>query len=101
MSLDEVLCAYNEGTPLTANTTGTGRVALSSLNGPSGIVTVYNPTEVTVRVRFGASGVTSTAACFPLPPGEMQPFNALNATHVAAWCASGTAGIELFAGGGL
>jgi hypothetical protein len=58
----------------------------------------YNPTGATVRIELGLSDVQAAALSWPLPPGEFQPFAKGSATHFSAWVASGTVGIEVFAG---
>lgn len=99
--LDTLLSPNTDATALNANTAGNGVVALSSIPGPKGVLYVYNPGAVLVRVKVGESNVTAGTTSFPLPPGQMQPFNPGSATHIAAWVASGTQALELFSAGGV
>jgi hypothetical protein len=98
---DTILSPFSDATPLTAAPSAQAAVALASITGKPGPLYIYNPGTVLARVKVGETGVVATAASFPIPPGQMQPINPGSATHIAAWCASGTVGLELFALGGL
>ena len=99
--LDTILSPNTDATALTASTAGNGVVALSSIPGPKGVLYVHNPGSVLVRVKVGDASVTASGNSFPVPPGQMQPFNPGSATHIAAWVASGTQALELFSAGGV
>lgn len=100
MNYLNLACPAADSTALTATTAGTGRVALG-VDARRSALLVYNPTATLARVKVGDNTVTATATSFPIPAGEMQPIHTRDATHITAWCASGTVGLEVFALGGM
>lgn len=92
-----------DSTALTASTAGTGRILLPTAPlAARGPLMVYNPTTTLARIKVGSDAVTATSTSFPVPPGEMQVINpGDSSTHITAWCASGTVGLEVFALGGV
>jgi hypothetical protein len=90
----QVVSASSAGAAtLVDNVTGPGR-------GSRGDVLVYNPGPSVVRVRAGDAGVVADATCQPILAGEKGCWHKGDATHLAAWVASGTQDIEVFVGSG-
>ncbi len=89
-------------TALTANTAGNGRIVLPTAQGGArGPLLIYNPTVTLARVRVGNSAVVAASTSFPVLPGTVRAINPGDtATHITAWCASSTVGLEVFALGG-
>lgn len=99
--MTDLISPYNDSMPLVA-APGSVRIALSAVPGPAGgPISVYNSGSAVARVKIGDVSVLATAASMPVPPGEFQTFDAGSASHIAAWCASGTVALEVFNGGGV
>lgn len=90
---------FFDATLLTAQADGAARIAVPA--GPGDLLLVYNPSGQDCRLKIGGGSVAATSASFRIGPGDMQPVAIGSATHIAAWCSSGTVAVEIWRVGGL
>jgi hypothetical protein len=96
---ENLFCPSANGTTANATTAGTAVniAALKPAQGLADVIWVYNTSGQPVRVRMGNA---ASAASFPIPAGDIQPFKIGSHTTMGLWSAS-TVGVELFVGDGL
>lgn len=101
MRREDLAIPDTDATTLTATTAGTSRIVLPTGN-RRGPLLVWNNTASLAQIKVGDNTVTATADSFPIPAGELQAINPGDtATHITAYCASGTVALKVFSLGGV